>query len=253
MAFFAADAPAQFGAQHGVDLADLCGHVTALLGDGDEPHATIGGIGLAFDEPTGLELIDDGADGRSADAEAVGELGLRGGTELGDVAEQAGLGEVEVERGETGVEGAAHESGRRHQGGLHPQPRRCVEFVIGEVGPRHDIAPPVRGPSMRRRDPSGYILYVSLQRSPSGETDGDCSPESRGDVSPTVGAMSRMLTISVIAVGGLSLLACSSDPSSQDDTTRDSTGNVVDGGELGRVQAPGRRLHRRCRGDGGLR
>ena len=45
--------------------------------------------------------------------------------------------------------------------------------------------------------------------------------------------MSRILTISVIAIGGLSLLACSSDPSTQDDTTRDSTGNVVDGGDLG--------------------
>ena len=67
-------------------------------------------------------------------AEAIGELGLGRRAELGDVAEQARLGEVEVEWREAGVEGGAHESGRGHQRRLDPQPWRRVEFVGRQVG-----------------------------------------------------------------------------------------------------------------------
>ena len=61
------------------------------------PHAPIGGVGLAHDEAAGFELVDDGADRGPADAEPVRQLGLGGRTEFGDVAEQAGLRQVEGE------------------------------------------------------------------------------------------------------------------------------------------------------------
>ena len=124
LALLASDAAPEFGAQHGVDVADLDGKVAALGRDGDEPHAPIGGIGLTDDEAPGFELVDDGADRGPPDAEPVGELGLGGRAELGDVAEQAGLREVEAERVQPSVEGRADEPGRGHQRRLDPQPRR---------------------------------------------------------------------------------------------------------------------------------
>lgn len=45
--------------------------------------------------------------------------------------------------------------------------------------------------------------------------------------------MSRLLPISLVAFASLVFVACSDDPSTEDDTTRDSAGNVVDGGDLG--------------------
>ncbi len=77
------------------------------------------------------------------------------GAELGDVAEQARLREVEVERREAGVEGGAHETRRGHQRRFDPQPRRGVELVRRQVGRvhvrrRHRLPPSVCPHTVRR-------------------------------------------------------------------------------------------------------
>ncbi len=58
----------------------------------------------ALHQTSGLETVNDRADGRPTDAEVVGEVGLGGGTELGDVAQHGRLGEVEVECRQASVE-----------------------------------------------------------------------------------------------------------------------------------------------------
>ena len=184
--------PRRSSARNTASTSLICAaSVAAVLGDGHEPHSTVGrdwaGVRRA-DGPSSWSTTAP-IDG-SADAETVGELGLGRGTELGDVAEQARLGEVDVERGETGVEGTAHESCRRHQGRFDPEPRRRVEFVVVRLG-RVTTIPHPCGSVSRRRDPSGYILYVSLQRSPSPSSiasadTGDCRPGVADDHTTTL-------------------------------------------------------------------
>ena len=73
------------------------------------------------------------SDRGAADTEVVGEIGLAGGSELVDVADQRRLREVQIEGRQASVERDTHEPRGRHQRGLHAEPRRRVEFVGGEV------------------------------------------------------------------------------------------------------------------------
>jgi len=133
LAFFAAEAVAELGSQHLVDLVDLRGQRGAGVGDGDEPDPAIIGLGASFDESSGLQAVDHGADRCAPDTEVVREIGLGRRAELVDVAEQRRLREVEVERGESGVECNAHEPRGGHQCRLDAEPGWRIEFVGGEV------------------------------------------------------------------------------------------------------------------------
>ncbi len=133
---------------------------------------------MALDEVAPLQAIDHAADRRTTDAEVIGEPGLGRGTELGDVPDEAGLGEVEVERHEPGVERLTDEARGGHQRRFDAQPRRGVEFVVGQaahgsggvvIDPGSMTAP---GPTVvidpgSMTGSGGFVLYDAIQYVPS--------------------------------------------------------------------------------------
>jgi len=133
LAFFAADAATELGAEHFVDLANAPGSGAAGIGDINAPYPPVGRVGMTPDEVALLKTIDHGADRCPPNAEMIGELGLRGGTKLGDVPDETGLGEVEVKWDESGVERFTDKACRGHQRRFDAPPRRGVEFVVGQT------------------------------------------------------------------------------------------------------------------------
>ena len=147
LAFFAANAVTEFAAEYFVDTSNVCCKRPAGGGDVNTPDTPIVRVWVALNETASFETVDDGAYRGATGAHLVSESGLRGGSELCDVGQEAGLREIEIKWFEPGVERIADQARGRHQRRLDTQPRRGVEFVVREA----------------THGPSGHILYDVIQ------------------------------------------------------------------------------------------
>ncbi len=147
LAFFTTNAVTEFAAEYFVDTGNVCCKRPAGAGNVNAPDTPIVRIWVALNETASFETIDDGAYRGATSANLVSESGLRGGSELCDVGQEAGLREIELKWFEPGVERIADQACGRHQRRLDTQPRRGVEFVVREA----------------THGPSGHILYDVIQ------------------------------------------------------------------------------------------
>ena len=104
LAFFATNAVTEFAAEYFVDTGNVCCKCPAGGGDVNTPDTPIIRIWVALNETASFETVDDGAYRCATGAHLVSESGLRGGSELCDVGQEAGLREIKIKWFEPGVE-----------------------------------------------------------------------------------------------------------------------------------------------------